>query len=253
MSSRQGAVIPAKGTGSHEGRNHRNGQCRRSHRRHACARAGHDVVFAARDQDEVRHVAENAGAKAATSPAAAVTAADVAILAVPWGAVEDVTNEIRDASDDTVVVDVTNPLTSDYSGLATSGGPSAAETVAKRLPRAHVVKALNTLFGSVQADPKALGTKVDAFYATDDPIARETITELLSSIGFRPGERRRPRRRARARVARVPQHPPADADGRRLAIRVRAAGRAGFRHPDSGTERGGSLSLVPLARRRRGR
>ena len=87
------------------------------------ARAGHDVVFAARDQDEVQHVAENAGAKVAASPAAAVTAADVAILAVPWGAIDDVTKEIRDASDDTVVVDVTNPLTSDYSGLATSGGP----------------------------------------------------------------------------------------------------------------------------------
>ena len=150
------------------------------------ARAGHDVVFAARDQDEVQHVAESVGAEAATSPAAAVTAADVAILAVPWGAVDAVTNEIRDASDDTVVVDVTNPLTSDYSALATSGGPSAAETVARRLPRAHVVKALNTLFGSVQADPEALGTKVDAFYATDDPIARERIAELLSSIGFRP-------------------------------------------------------------------
>ena len=90
------------------------------------ARAGHDVVFAARDQDEVQHVAESVGAQSATSPAAAVKAADVAILAVPWGAIDAVTNEIRDASDDTVVVDVTNPLTSDYSGLATSGGPSAA-------------------------------------------------------------------------------------------------------------------------------
>ena len=149
-------------------------------------RAGHDVVFAARDQDEVQHVADNVGAEAAASPAAAVNAADVVILAVPWGAVDAVTNEIRDASDDTVVVDVTNPLTSDYSALATSGGPSAAETVAQRLPRAHVVKAFNTLFGSVQADPKALGTTVDAFYATDDPIAGERIAELLSSIGFRP-------------------------------------------------------------------
>jgi len=150
------------------------------------ARAGHDVVFAARDQDEVRHVAESVGAQSATSPAAAVKTADVAILAVPWGAIDAVTNEIRDASDDTVVVDVTNPLTSDYSGLATSGGPSAGETVAQRLPRAHVVKALNTLFGSMQADPDALGTTVDGYYATDDPIARERITELLSSIGFRP-------------------------------------------------------------------
>ena len=123
--------------------------------------------------------------EAAASPAAAVTAADVVILAVPWGAVDAVTNEIRDASDDTVVVDVTNPLTSDYSALATSGGPSAAETVAQRLPRAHVVKALNTLFGSVQADPNALGRRSTRSTprTTRSP---GTIAELLSSIGFRP-------------------------------------------------------------------
>ena len=150
------------------------------------ARAGHEVVFAARDRDEVRQVAEDLGAKAADSPAEAVTGADVAILAVPWGAVEDVTDEIRESLNDTVVVDVTNPLTPDYSGLATTGGLSAAERVADRLPRARVVKALNTLFGSVQADPDALGTTVDAFYATDDPTARTRIAELLSSIGFRP-------------------------------------------------------------------
>ena len=150
------------------------------------ARSGHEVVFAAQDQDEVRRVAQDVGAEAAESPAAAVAGADVAILAVPWAAVDDVTDEIRESSTGTVVVDVTNPLTPDYSGLATSGGPSAAERVAERLPRARVVKALNTLFGSVQADPAALGTTVDAFFATDDPTARERIAELLSSIGFRP-------------------------------------------------------------------
>ena len=150
------------------------------------ARAGHEVVFAARDQEEVRQVAEGLGAQAADSPAAAVAGADVAILAIPWGSVEDVTDEIRESLDDTVVVDVTNPLSPDYSGLATSGGLSAAERVADRLPRARVVKALNTLFGSVQAEPNALGTTIDAFYATDDPTARTRIAELLSSIGFRP-------------------------------------------------------------------
>ena len=103
-------------------------------------------------------------------------------LAVPWGAVDDVTNEIRDASDDTVVVDVTNPLTSDYSGLATSGGPSAAETVAQRLPRAHVVKAQYAV-GSVQADPTRSGRRSTRSTprTTRSPA---TIAELLSSIGF---------------------------------------------------------------------
>jgi len=77
-------------------------------------------------------------------------------------------------------------LTPDYSGLTTAGGPSGAERLAGLLPGAHVVKAFNTLFATVQADPGTLGSTVDALIAADDDAAAETVGALASSIGFRP-------------------------------------------------------------------
>ena len=149
-------------------------------------RAGHDVTLAAQDPEKTRAVAADVGASAAAEPREAARDADVVILAVPYRALEDVAKEIGPSADGTVVIDVTNPLTPDYSDLETAGGPSAAERLAKALPKAKVVKAFNTIFGSVQANPTALGTTVDGLFATDDDGARETVTELLSSAGFRP-------------------------------------------------------------------
>lgn len=148
-------------------------------------RAGHDVTFAARDADKTRQVAAELGARAATSARDAVDAADVVVLAVPYGALGALAGEIRDRVAGKVVVDVTNPIKADYSGLALATG-SGAEQVAELLPEAHVVKAFNTLFATIQADPAALDTPLDALYATDDESARTTLAELLRSIGFRP-------------------------------------------------------------------
>lgn len=149
-------------------------------------RAGHEVTLAAQDVEKTREVAAAVGASASAGIADAARDADVVVLAVPYGSLEDVAGSLGSAADDTVVVDVTNPLTPDYSGLATAGGPSAAEQLAEMLPKARVVKAFNTLLGSVQADPAALGRTVDGLFATDDDEARDTVTELLGSAGFRP-------------------------------------------------------------------
>jgi NADPH-dependent F420 reductase len=150
------------------------------------ARAGHNVTLAARDVEKARSVASKVGADAAGTAAEAARDADVVILAVPFAALEDVAEDLAEATVDKVVVDVSNPLTPDYSGLATEGGPSAAEQLAERLPRARVVKAFNTVFGAVQANPRAHGRPADVLLATDDDDARATVAELASSTGFRP-------------------------------------------------------------------
>jgi 8-hydroxy-5-deazaflavin:NADPH oxidoreductase len=150
------------------------------------ARAGHDVTLAARDGARARAVAQQIGATAATSPAEAARDADVVVLAVPFAALDEVAEELREAAANKVVVDVTNPLTADYSGLATEGGPSAAEQLAEHLPDAKVVKAFNTVFGAVQANPTAHGQPADVLLATDDEAARATVAELASTSGFRP-------------------------------------------------------------------
>ena len=149
-------------------------------------RAGHSVVYAATNADHSRQAAEAVGGTVAASAREAAEGADIVVLAVPYASAgRQVAAEIAPAVAGKIVIDVTNPLGAD-GGLATQGGVSAAEEFAKWLPGAHVVKAFNTLFASIQGDPRALGTEVDAFFATDDDAARTAAAALLKSLGFRP-------------------------------------------------------------------
>ena len=149
-------------------------------------KAGHEVTFAARDAATTRQVATAAGASASASVADAARHADVIILAVPYLAAEQVAAELDGQAAGKVVIDATNPLKADYSGLSTEAGGSGAERFAQLLEGAHVAKAFNTLFASVQADPTAHGAALDLLYATDDPASRTAVIALATSLGLRP-------------------------------------------------------------------
>jgi 8-hydroxy-5-deazaflavin:NADPH oxidoreductase len=146
-------------------------------------RAGHAVTLAAQDADKTTRVAGTVGADVAASPAAAAAGADIVVIAVPWGPASGVAREIAGSVAGKVVVDATNPINADFTGLASDNG---AQQLAALLPGARVVKAFNTLFASVQANPDAHGTTVDGLFATDDDAARATAAELIASIGLRP-------------------------------------------------------------------
>ena len=148
-------------------------------------RAGHDVTFAAQDAEKTRKVAAEIGGSASTSAADAASGADAIVLAIPYRAAQAVAQSLGASAAGKVVIDATNPLKPDFSGLATEGGPSAGEQIAAALPDAHVAKAFNTLFASLQADPEAQGTTLDALFATDDDDARRVLRDLLTSMGFR--------------------------------------------------------------------
>jgi 8-hydroxy-5-deazaflavin:NADPH oxidoreductase len=146
-------------------------------------RAGHDVTIAAKHPEHARAAAQELGVTSAENSVAAAAGADVVILAIPFvGASDEVTREIRAAVAGKAVVDVTNPLKPDYSGLAT-GDISAAEEFQKLLPEASVVKAFNTIFASNQASPSP---EIDGFVAGDDAKAKQQVMSLVESIGFTP-------------------------------------------------------------------
>jgi 8-hydroxy-5-deazaflavin:NADPH oxidoreductase len=150
------------------------------------SRAGHSVTFYSRDEQKRTDAASASSASAAPSPAAAVENADVVVLAVPYAAAADVAREISPNTHGKVVIDTTNPIKSDYTGIETNTGESAAEEIASELGDAHVVKAFNTVFAGIQADAGARSETPDALFATDDEDARRTVAELAESIGFRP-------------------------------------------------------------------
>jgi len=151
----------------------------------ASVRAGHIVTISSAHPENARTVADDVGAQAAASNSAAAAAADVVVLAIPYGTIVDVLDEIGDGLRGKIVVDVTNPLTADYSGLAVVG-TSAAEEIQARVSGARVVKAFNTALAARQADPRIDGTQLDGFVAGDDADAKAVVLELVQSIGFRP-------------------------------------------------------------------
>ena len=148
-------------------------------------RAGHDVTISSQHPDNARAAAAESGAKAATTNAEAIPDAGVVVLAVPYGVLAEVVDELGDALNGKVVVDVTNPLRPDYQGLAVEG-TSAAEQVQARVKGAKFVKAFNTALAARQADPVVDGTALDGYVAGDDEQAKATVLELARSIGFHP-------------------------------------------------------------------
>lgn len=145
--------------------------------------AGHDVTITAKHREHADAAAKEIGATPVDTPAEAVSDADVVILAVPYvGAADEVSGEIRDGVAGKTIVDVTNPMKPDYSGLATEG-TSAAEEFQRRLPEANVVKAFNTIFATNQARPSR---DIDGYVAGDDDGAKRQVISLVESIGFSP-------------------------------------------------------------------
>lgn len=148
--------------------------------------AGHDAVVAAPSKEGLRSLADKVSvATTTTSNREAVTGADAIVLAVPFGAVSAIVTDLRDELAGKIVIDVTNPLASDMSGLTTDG-TSGAELVAQAAPEARVVKAFNTVFAGNQATASVDGTQLDGFVASDDTDAKQTVMDLLAAIGFRP-------------------------------------------------------------------
>jgi len=149
------------------------------------ARAGHEVELSSAHPETAQAVAAETGVKAAPGNRAAVADADLVVLAVPYGALIDVLDDIGDGLTGKVVIDATNPLRPDYQGLAIEG-TSAAEQVQARAKGARVVKAFNSVLAARQIAPTVDGTQLDGFVAGDDPEAKRVVLDLMREIGFKP-------------------------------------------------------------------
>src|SRR6266849_10222440 len=108
------------------------------------ARAGHDVTFSyARSERKLARLARQAKARAGT-PRDAARDADALLLAVHWSRVDDVVKQAGDLSGK-VIVTCSLPMNADDTGLVIAHTSSGAEELAKKVPKARVVSAFNTV------------------------------------------------------------------------------------------------------------
>lgn len=139
--------------------------------------AGHEVVLGVRDPGKAREPAS----LPRLTVADAVAGADVALLALPWTAVQEVVTATEWG--DTILADATNPF--EGGRLATPVGTSGAELVAGWARSGRVVKAFNTTGSANMTDPQyAVAPTMPV--AGDDDEAKTVVLALAGEIGFDP-------------------------------------------------------------------
>jgi 8-hydroxy-5-deazaflavin:NADPH oxidoreductase len=70
--------------------------------------------------------------------------------------------------------------------LAIDCNTSTAEATQKKLPKAHVIKAFNTIFAPNQNTAKIGSQQLTAFIAGDNKEAKQTVMQLTKDMGFDP-------------------------------------------------------------------
>lgn len=114
---------------------------------------------------------------------AAAKAADIIVLALPYGAALAEAKR-NNALAGKIVVDISNPVNAEFSGLSLGFDTSAAESIQAAVPAAKVVKAYNTIFAGLFSKPVAATSKVPVFVAGNDKAAVESVTKLVLLSGF---------------------------------------------------------------------
>jgi len=107
------------------------------------------------------------------------------VLATPWAAAREAVKAAGDLSGK-ILIDATNPLKPDLSGLALGHTTSAGEEVARWATGARVVKAFNTTGARNMADPRLGGQSASMFLCGDDAAAKKTVAGLAEALGFEP-------------------------------------------------------------------
>jgi len=154
------------------------------------SQAGHSVAFGSRrpDSEKVLELLERCapGTKAVVAKEA-IADADVIVLAVPWPAARQTLAELGDLGG-RVLVDCSNPLTADFSGIELGHSTSAAEEIALWAPSARVVKAFNSASIKVMNDPQFGDYRATMFYCGDDPAAKDLVKQLVAVLDFDPAD-----------------------------------------------------------------
>ena len=146
-------------------------------------KSGHQVAYALRDRagksaDKIR------GEGFEVTGMAEAAKAEAVVLAVPWGAVADAARSLGPVAGK-ILVDATNPLTRELE-LALGFTDSAAESLARLAPGAHVVKAFNTTGAENMAGAHAFKTRPMMPVAGDDADAKAKVMRLAADLGFEP-------------------------------------------------------------------
>ena len=152
------------------------------------AQCGHQVTFGSRQpqSEKVVKLLSEAGANAkAVFYSNAVSDSDIVVYAAPWPCAQQLLSELGSLHDK-ILVDCTNPLTADFTGLDVGHNTSAAERIAGWAVGSRVVKAFNNVSSAIMSNPLFGEQRATMFYCGDDKPAKLVVKQLAEEIQFDP-------------------------------------------------------------------
>ena len=152
------------------------------------AEAGHQILFASRNPDQLMELVQRASPRASAGYAdAAAFFGDVILLAVPPIAIPQLGEDFGHLMQGKIVIDITNPR-------ADRDGPLTEEwlemgtglAMAQYLPGVRLVKAFNTVGPRMYENPMSDGERIGVPLASDDEEALAIVADLVRDMGLDP-------------------------------------------------------------------
>ena len=152
-------------------------------------KAGHDVMFSARDVAEVKEFVAKQNLKARVgTPKEAAAFGDVVMTAVPYAALPAIGRDNAAELKGKVVIDASNPIQNrdgEMAGPAREKGTGVASV--EFLPGTRLVRAFNCVgWNSMRTEAHRAGEKLAIPVAADDAAALKTAIGLIQDAGFEP-------------------------------------------------------------------
>lgn len=116
---------------------------------------------------------------------AAPALGDVVVLAVPYGAIDEIISAFGDQLEGKTVVDITNPLNFEtFDSLVVPVGSSAAAQIQAKLPTSKVLKAFNTTFAATLTGKQIGELPTTVLIAGDDSAAKAALAAAITAGGI---------------------------------------------------------------------
>jgi len=150
------------------------------------AHLDYQVTFGSRDpsnQKVLDLLEKSSGGAQALSIKETLELSEVIFLAVPWVNAKEVISKLENW-DNKIIIDCTNPLKSDLSGLAIDPDTSAAELISSWAKGAHVVKAFNSIGTQVMENPQFGSDKSTLFICGNKDESKAVVGDIGRDLGF---------------------------------------------------------------------
>jgi hypothetical protein len=151
--------------------------------------AGHEVLFSSRNPEELASMVRQLGPRAqAGTPRQAAEFGTVVLFAVPYGALPQLGQDLREVLREKIVLDACNPAPGSDDALAReAAAKGVGQTSAKYLPGARLVRAFSAVDASaIAASAGRQSGKLGVPLAGDDAQAVQVAEALVRDAGCEP-------------------------------------------------------------------